>query len=382
MICKKIRVENFRNIEFSEIPLSPKTNIFIGENAQGKTNLIEAIYYTALCRSFRLGTDRDLIKFGSEFAKIENTYADDLRDVKVSATIFADRRQKRIEQNGLKVSKASDMVGAFKVVLFCPEHLSIVKEGPAVRRNFLDVAISQIRPLYVKSLQRYQTILKERNSLIKLAEQNPTLFESDADVWSDQLAREAAKITAYRMEYLSQLKEYVKDILSEMTGQSENPTLTYVSSCKLSEDELSDEKKVEEAYRGLYFAHKDREICVGATLWGIHKDDIEIKLNGNSAKIFCSQGQQRSIALAMKLAEGEMIKKNCTGEYPVFLLDDVLSELDTARKKYLISSLSDKQVIMTTCERVEVGGASVIYVRGGEYFYDEKYTRRISPCAD
>ena len=368
MICKNIKVENFRNIDFADLDFSPDTNILIGENAQGKTNLIEAIYYTALCRSFRQGSDKDLIRFGCEFARIENTYADEIRDMNTTVTLFSDRRQKKIEQNGLKISKMSDMVGAFKVVLFCPEHLSIVKEGPSMRRSFLDVAISQIKPLYMKSLQRYQAILKERNSLIKLAQEDRGAFDSTVDIWSDQLAVEAAKITAYRVEYLKEIRKYVSDIFSDMTGKREEPELSYISSCKLSEDELFDVKKVEESFRELYFTRHDREIGAEATLWGTHKDDIEINLNGNSARIFCSQGQQRSLSLALKLSEGEIIKKNCGGEYPVFLLDDVLSELDASRRRYLISNLKDKQVIMTTCEETGIYGADVINVKNGNYF--------------
>lgn len=378
MVCKRIIAQNFRNIKNADVTLSPKTNVFVGENAQGKTNIIEAIYYTALCRGFRPGSDRDLIMFGCESAKIENVYADELRDITTSVTLFSDRRQKRIEQNGLRVSKTSEMVGAFKVVLFCPEHLSIVKEGPSVRRGFLDVAISQIKPMYVRSLQRYQTILKERNSLLKQYAEGRTEHYAEhhadiADIWSEQLAAEAAKITVYRASYLEQLKGYVSDILSDMTGRRENAELIYTPSCKLEGDSLFDTETVEREYRRLYFEHKDREICAQATLWGTHKDDIEIKLNGNSAKIFCSQGQQRSLSLAMKLAEGEMIKKCCGGEYPVFLLDDVLSELDMGRKTYLLSSLSDKQVIMTTCERVDIDGANIIYVKDGSYFEQDPY---------
>lgn len=367
MNCKKIKVRNFRNIENAELDFCPETNILIGENAQGKTNMIEAIYYTALCRSFRQGSDRDLIRFGCESAEIENIYNDEYRDMNTKITLYCDRRQKKIQQNGLRISKMSDMVGAFKVVLFCPEHLSVVKEGPSMRRNFLDVAISQIKPLYMRSLQRYQTILKERNTLIKNAEENRQAFDSTVDVWSEQLAHEAAKITSYRVEYLSQIRGYVEECFSDMTGKREFPELEYISSCKLSENELYDEKKVEESFCELYFSRHDREICAGATLWGIHKDDVEIKLNGNSARIFCSQGQQRSLALALKLSEGEIIKKLSGGEYPVFLLDDVLSELDAKRRGYLISNLKNKQVIMTTCEGVGLECANIIRVSDGIY---------------
>lgn len=368
MICKSIRVEGFRNIESEQIEFSPNVNILIGDNAQGKTNLLEAIYYTALCRSFRQGADKDLIGFGREYAKIENIYADGYRDNKISIALFSDRRQRRIEQNGLRVAKISDMVGEFKVVLFCPEHLSIVKEGPSVRRGFLDVAISQIRPMYIKALQRYQTILKQRNSLIKDAEEDIRAFNATVDVFSAQLAHEAAKITRYRIEYLDRIRSYVADIFSDMTGKREEPALRYISTSKLDESQLRDERVVEAAFLELYNTRHDREIGAGATLWGTHKDDIEILLNCNSARIFCSQGQQRSLALALKLSEGEVIREECGGEYPVFLLDDVLSELDSQRRGYLISKLTDKQVIMTSCEGFDIGGANIIRVEGGRYF--------------
>ena len=231
MFCRNICVENFRNIESANVEFCPGTNVLIGENAQGKTNLLEAIYMTALGKSFRQGSDKDVIRFGQEYCSIKNGYTDDTRDMEISMRIFSDRRAKRVEQNGLKVARTSDMVGSFKVVLFCPEHLSIIKEGPAIRRNFLDVAISQIRPLYMKSLQRYATILKERNALIKDSEENRSAFESTVDLFSEQLAQEAAIITVYRVRYVQKLKKHVAKCFSEMTGERELPELEYISSC-------------------------------------------------------------------------------------------------------------------------------------------------------
>ena len=366
MFCRNICVENFRNIESENVEFCPGTNVLIGENAQGKTNLLEAIYMTALGKSFRQGTDKDSIRFDQEYCFVKNSYTDDTRDMEISMRIFSDRRAKRVEQNGLKVARTSEMVGSFKVVLFCPEHLSIIKEGPAIRRNFLDVAISQIRPLYMKSLQRYATILKERNALIKDAEENRSAFDSTIDLFSEQLAQEAAIITVYRVKYVEKLKKYVAKCFAEMTGERELPELEYVSSCKLSEEECFDVNKCREAYRSLYFSHHDREIGAGATLWGIHKDDIEISLNGNRARIFASQGQQRSLSLALKLAEGEIIRDECGGDYPVFLFDDVLSELDGGRRKYLLSNLAGKQVILTCCEN-NIEADKLISVKNGRF---------------
>lgn len=368
MFCRNIYVENFRNIALADVEFCEGTNVLIGENAQGKTNLLESIYMTALGKSFRQGSDKDTIKFGEEYCYISNSYFDGIRDMEISMRIFSDRRAKRVEQNKVKVARTSEMVGGFKVVLFCPEHLSIIKDGPQLRRSFLDVAISQIKPLYMKSLQKYATILKERNSLIKDAEDNRDNFNGMIDLFSEQMAHEAAIITQYRVKYVEKLRKYVSQCFSEMTDEREMPEINYVSSCKLDEARCFDLEKCRDAYRELYFSHHDREIGAGSTLWGIHKDDIDIDLNGNRARIFASQGQQRSLSLALKLAEGEIIREECGGEYPVFLFDDVLSELDAGRREYLLSNLKNKQVILTCCESRGIEADKLIQVKNGNFF--------------
>jgi DNA replication and repair protein RecF len=367
MFCRNIYVENYRNIALANVDFCEGTNVLIGENAQGKTNLLEAIYMTALGKGFRQATDKESIRFGEEYCFIKNKYTDDIRDMEISMRIFADKRLKRVEQNKVKVSRTSDMVGCFKIVLFCPEHLSVIKEGPALRRNFLDVAISQIRPLYLKSLQRYQVILKERNALIKVGEENRGQFDSMIDLFSEQLATEAAVITGYRVKYINKLKKYVAECFKEMTGEKEVPEIEYISSCKLSEDMCFDLEKCKNAYFELYSNRHDREIAAGSSLWGIHKDDMEITLNGNRARIFASQGQQRSLSLALKLAEGEIIREDCGGDYPVFLFDDVLSELDGGRREYLLSNLKGKQVILTCCEKNDIKADKLITVNNGVF---------------
>ncbi len=367
MHCKRIKVENFRNIAFADVELCEGTNVLLGENAQGKTNLLESIYITSLGKSFRAGNERDVIKFGEQYASVKNTYFDGIRDNEISYKIFSDRRLKQVEQNGVKIKKTSDMVGGFKVVLFCPEHLSIIKDGPAVRRSFLDVAISQIRPMYLRSLQRYNLILKERNALIKSADEDRASFDSTIDLFSHQLALEAATITAYRVKYIEKLKCYVADCFGDMTGKREKPSLEYISSSKLEGEDCFDEKKCYESYLELYSSRHEREIAAESTLWGIHKDDLEIYLDGNRARIFASQGQQRSLSLALKLGEGEIIRDDSNGDYPIFLFDDVLSELDAGRRSYLLSNLADKQVIMTTCEKSDIKAECIISVKGGSF---------------
>ena len=366
MICRNIHVENFRNIDEAYVEFTPGVNILLGNNAQGKTNLLEAIYVTSLGRSFRAQSDADMIKFGEEMALIENGYSDSLRNMEISMRIFTGRKQKRIEHNRVKVSKMSEIVGAFKVVLFSPEHLSIVKAGPSERRSYLDVAISQIKPMYIKALQSYNQVLKERNSLIKSAEESRENFDATIDIWSEQLASLSAQITEYRINYLKLAKTYIEKCFFDMTGDIERPALTYVSSAGVDTENF-DIDECRNKYRELYFTRHDREIGAGATLWGIHKDDIEIELNGKGARFYCSQGQQRSIALAMKLAEGEIIKDYFGGDYPVFLLDDVFSELDSKRREYLTRNIIDKQVIVTCCERLDIEGANVYMVENGKY---------------
>ncbi|MBE6535260.1 MAG: DNA replication/repair protein RecF [Ruminococcaceae bacterium] len=367
MFCRNIYVEKFRNIDLASVDLCEGVNVLLGENAQGKTNLLEAIYMTSLGKSFRMGNDKDVINFESDYCYVKNSYTDDQRDMEIGMRIFKDRRAKVIEQNKIKIRKTSEMVGGFKVVLFCPEHLSIVKDGPAERRSFYDVAISQIRPLYIKSLQRYNAILKERNALLKFAIEDRTNFNNTIDLFSSQLAHEAAIITSYRVAYTDKLKNYVGECFVNMTNGREKPSVEYVSSSKLSADDCRDIKKVEQTYMELYSSNHEREIATESTLWGIHKDDLDIYLDGNRARIFASQGQQRSLSLALKLAEGEIIRDECGGDYPVFLFDDVLSELDRERRAYLLSNIQNKQVIMTCCEDIGVKADKLIKVKGGVF---------------
>jgi len=211
------------------------------------------------------------------------------------------------------------------------------------------MAISRMYPMYIHSLQKYNYVLKQRNALIKNAFHDRKTFDSTVELWSMQLAREAAVISDMRLKFIRRAEIYISRFFSEMTDGAEIPKVIYHGSSLQPEEEYADRKKTEEKYLNLLMGSHDREISAGATLWGIHKDDIDISLNGKSARIFASQGQQRSLALAMKLAEGEICKEEF-GDYPVFLFDDVLSELDASRRDYLVNRMNNKQVIITTCE--------------------------------
>ena len=365
MECNRIRIRDFRNIESACIDFQSGVNILFGENAQGKTNLLEAISFAALGKSFRTSHDEEMIRFGAESCEVSLDFTDSARQKNIKVRMMVGKR-KHIEQNKVKIGRVSDIVGVFRTVLFCPEHLSLIKEGPGERRNYMDIALSQLYPVYLKSLQKYNQLLKQRNQLIRAAEEDRRTFDSTVEFWSVQLAKEAALISRYRYRYLKEAEKHMTICFAEMMGEREKPTAVYLGSSKQMPEEYEDIERTEVAYRTLLMAHHDREIGAGSTLWGIHKDDMEIMLNEKSARQFASQGQQRSLALAMKLAEGEVCATVC-GEKPVFLFDDVFSELDSARRAYLSGKMEGRQVIITTCEPSGIVGGKMIHVKKGTF---------------
>ncbi len=366
--------ENFRNIEKVSFTFSPGVNIFYGNNAQGKTNVLEGIYLFAGGKSFRHARERDMICFEKENARVGIGYATRERTNKMEMRLFRDAK-KQMFKNGVKILRSADFIGNFKSVLFFPDHLSIVKNEPSVRRSFLDGALSQLSPVYLATLLEYGKLLEQRNALLKNYGSYGASFDITFSVLSERLAACAARITATRTEYLERLSEIVDACLADMTGSAEHVTFEYGTSIgKTPTDDLLDITANEEKYRKAFAVNVEKEKILGVTLSGSHKDDFEIKLNGKAAKIFCSQGQQRSIALAMKLAEGE-ISRERSGELPVFLFDDVLSELDSVRKGYILSRLAGRQVIITSCAESDFEGAigseaKKIYVEHGTFRED------------
>lgn len=365
MICRKIEVTSFRNIAHAAVSFCDGINVLSGENAQGKTNLLEAVYYAAIGKSFRGQTGNELIRFGDPFSVISVDFSGHGREQNITARLIPGR-VRTLEKNRVPIRRVSELVGEFRAVLFSPEHLSLVKEGPAERRQFLDIAVCGSEPLYLRSLQRYNQLLKQRNALLREAEENPRLFTETGEVWSAQLAHEAAVIAAYRYRYVGKAEKYVKECFAEMTGTREVPGLQYLGAAKEQTGLYGDAAALEAFFFRKLTENTAREIAAGATLWGTHKDDVEITLNGKSARSFCSQGQQRSLALALKMAEGEICREDC-GEYPVFLFDDVLSELDAARREYLLQKIRGRQVILTTCERDGTPNGRKIFVQNGTF---------------
>ena len=350
MYAKRASVKNFRNIKEAEVDFCPGVNVLVGENAQGKTNLLEAIFFASVGRSFRAANIGEMISFGEKNAEISIDYKREERgrDDNLTIKLFTDKK-KIVEKNNLRVERMSDIVGSFRAVLFCPEHLSLIKDGPAERRNYLDIAISRISPKYIHSLQRYSYFLKQRNALIKTAYSNRAAFDATVELWSEKMAEEAALISRMRLEFVRRVSGLVENYFLEMTGEREHTEFIYKGNASLDEVKYFDADAVKAKYLELLMSSHEREIALGATQYGIHKDDTDIKINGKSARIYASQGQQRSLALAMKLAEGEICREEF-GDYPVFLFDDVLSELDETRRDYMVLHSANKQVIISTCE--------------------------------
>ena len=367
--------ENFRNIDKFSCELVNGVNIFYGNNAQGKTNVLEGIYLFAGGKSFRHAKERDMICFEKENARISISYVTAQRQNNMEMRL-ARGVKKQMLKNGVKILKTSEFIGNFKAVLFFPDHLGIVKNEPSVRRTFLDSAISQISPAYLASLIEYGKILEQRNALLKNYMSYGTSFDMTFAILSEKLSSAAARITAVRARYLERLSAIVDICLNDMTGSAEHISFEYITSISacVGED-LFDISENEKRYRIAFSKNIEKEKILGVTLSGPHKDDFEIKLNGHAAKLFCSQGQQRSIALAMKLAEGEIAREK-SGEMPVFLFDDVLSELDAERKNYILSKLADRQVIITSCAESDfdrfianAAQSQKIYVENGTFSY-------------
>ena len=358
---------NFRNIERVLFEFDPEMNIIFGKNAQGKTNAVEGIYLFAGGRSFRRASDADMRRFGSDMTQLGIKFSSAERNYEM-ALRYRDTGRREMFKNGAKVPRVSDFVGTFRAVRVCPSHLSIVQSEPSVRRAFIDGAISQFKPKYLASLIEYGKVIEQKNALLRSVDDKPEGFDDIYDILSERAAELGGYITAVRSEYLSRLFGYVDDLLFDMSG--ERASYEYKTSIS-GDGDLNNEDDNAERYRKKTALFKERETAAGTSLIGAHRDDFEIFLGERAAKIFASQGQQRSIALALKLAEGEISKNEC-GEYPVFLLDDVLSELDRERKNYVLSRLGGRQVIITSCDESdfsEITHGKRIRVTAGRYQY-------------
>lgn len=364
MYVDSIKLINFRNYKKLNIKLNKKLNLFIGNNAQGKTNLLESIYLCSLGKSYRTNVDKELINMSKDKAYVGVDIVREEFDKKIEIKL-EQSQTKKARINRIEVDKISDLYGNFNVVIFSPEDLKLVKEGPSQRRQFLDNEISQINPRYRYNLSRYNKILNQRNNLLKRIQYEKSKIKL-LDVWDTQLAEFGAEILLKRLSFLEQLSTISKDIQRKITGNIEEMELEYLSSFNINN---YDKKELQINFMEILKKNIDKDIERGTTKNGPHRDDIKILVNNIDIRTFGSQGQQRTAALSLKLAEIELIRQEI-GEYPVLLLDDVLSELDLKRRKYLVSTFKDIQTIITSTDDININDfkkltKSIYYIKDG-----------------
>lgn len=337
MYIKKIKLQNFRNYENAELEFSPRTNIIFGNNAQGKTNILEAVCLFAQGKSYRAKSDRELVRFGSDVASLTVEFEDMRREHTGKMQILKNGR-KAVMINHVGISKLSQLMNYLNVVMFSPEDLNIVKGSPNIRRRFTDSAISQLYPSYLAALTEYNKVLNQKNSLLKTAAGSnvkQTLW-----IWNEQLSELAVKIMSARRGFTEYIASAAGAIQFEIS--SESLGIEYIPNIR------SDDMSKESVYEYLN-SRAEREIAASASLYGIQRDDIGISVDGREAKIFASQGQQRTAALSMKIAQSDYIN-SVKGEYPILLLDDIMSELDISRRMYLSERIRGKQVLITSTD--------------------------------
>ncbi len=336
--------ENYRNLEKSSIKPSKEINVIYGNNAQGKTNLLEALWLFCGGHSFRGAKDNEFINFEKNFAKLNIKFFSQDRE-QTSEIIFTGNKRE-VSINGVKKTSTTALIEKYIAVIFSPEDLTLIKRGPSGRRKFIDSAICREKLRNAVLISKYNKILNQRNALLKDINKHPEL-KSTLEIWDDTLCSIGSQIIYYRLAYIEKLTEYARKYHKGISDNKETLNIFYISSCGA---EFGNSK--EEIYIKLFNALKEcqkEDFYTGYTNAGPHRDDFDIIINDKKAKIFASQGQQRSAVLSLKLAEAKVLKE-LTGENPVVLLDDVLSELDIKRQEFLLSKISEYQVFITCCE--------------------------------
>ena len=338
MWIKKIKIYNFRNYKNEEINLEKNINIFYGKNAQGKTNIIEAIYLCGLGKSFRTNKDKEMIKLNENKSYVEVEFEKSDRDGKIKIEL---ENKKNIYLNNIKLKKLSELLGNLNVVIFTPDDINILKGGPENRRRFLNIMISQLRPNYLNVLNLYKKTIEERNNYLRLIkEENKS--EELLDIWDEKLAEYAEKIVNYRKEFINKISNKIVEIHKSITNNNEEIKIEYLTDC---------EKK--ENYLNLLKQRRKLDVIKGFTTKGIHRDDFVIYINDNQVNVYGSQGQNRTVMLSLKLSELQIIYDEI-GEYPILLLDDFMSELDKERRKNFLENIKNNQVIITCTEKLNL----------------------------
>lgn len=336
MWINNIKLNNFRNYNQQEINLQKNINIFYGENAQGKTNIIESIFLSSIGKSFRTNKEKELIKFNEEKSLIEINYQKSDREGKIKIEI-GDKKQ--VYLNGIKLKKLSELLGNINIVIFTPDDINILKGGPQNRRRFLDIMISQLRPNYMHLLTLYTKTLEQRNNYlkqIKFENKDETLL----DIWDEKLVDYGIKIYEYRKEFIDKIQNKIETIHNGITEGKEKIELKYFSDANTRQNLINELK-----------SRRKLDIIKGFTTKGIHRDDFVIYINEKEVGVYGSQGQNRTSMLSLKLSELQVIYDEI-GEYPILLLDDFMSELDGNRRKNFLNNIKDIQVIITCTEKI------------------------------
>lgn len=337
MYIEKIKLENFRNYKYENIELNKLINIIFGDNAQGKTNILEAIYFTSLGKSFRTNKEKEIVKENESQAKIEINFIKNNRKEKINAEISD---KKKFYINDIPVKKLSELVGKINIVLFSPEDIEILRNEPIKRRKFLNIMISQLRPKYIFLLSEYNKVLEQRNNYLKKIKYENKSQEY-LTIWDEQLEKIGIKIYEYRKEFIEKINNKIKKIHLNTTENKENIEIKYKTNI--------DKKN----YMENLLKNKSVDIQKGYTSIGIHRDDFEIYINKKNVAIFGSQGQQRTSIISLKLAEAEVIYDEIE-EYPIVLLDDFMSELDKKRIHGFIKNIKNNQVLITTTDKINL----------------------------
>ncbi len=343
MILQELHIEQFRNYSQSTLQFSPEINILIGENAQGKTNALEAIYILAMGKSHRTQKDSELLMWDTDKASIQGRILFGKRERRLQIDFFKNGRKALV--NGVHQTKMTDFIGHFQVVLFAPEDLQLVKGSPGTRRRFIDMELGQTHPRYLYHLNQYNRTMSQRNAVLK----SGNVDKSYLSVFDEQLIQHGTEVIVRRLHFLEQMKPVSARIYKDISNNREEFSFRYHLSIASSNLEYENSKaNIETLFANSLASKLDSDMRLGYTSVGPHRDDLLFFLDGHPVQSFASQGQQRTIALSLRLAEIDFIHHEI-GEYPVLLLDDVLSELDDIRQKNLVLSMSERvQTIITT----------------------------------
>ncbi len=332
MIIESMELQHYRNYPALQISFDPGTNIFYGDNAQGKTNALEAVYVCCTTKSHRVSRDKDLIRFGQEEAHIKLEVKKDNVSYRIDMHLKKNK-PKGIAVNGIPIRKASELFGIANVVFFSPEDLNIIKNGPSERRRFLDLELCQVNKLYVHNLVNYNKILMQRNKCLKDLSFRPE-YESTLEIWDEQLIRYGLPLMEYRKQFIDQLNRLIEVVHGKLTGKKEHLVLSYEPNVQPEE------------FSAVLVKNRESDKKQKTTLSGPHRDDMSFFINQIDIRKFGSQGQQRSAALSLKLSEIELVRE-LIHDYPILLLDDVLSELDRGRQNHLLNSINHIQTMIT-----------------------------------